>query len=60
MLVGVEQTYRPRNPEENPLYGVVASHLETYVVTMGDWAKPLDAKTITSTETSVVRMKGLK
>lgn len=23
--------YRPRNPEENPLYGVVAGHLETFL-----------------------------
>ncbi len=24
-------TYRPRNPEESPLYGVVAEHLETFL-----------------------------
>ncbi len=24
-------TYRPRNPEENPLYGVIAEHLETFL-----------------------------
>ena len=24
--------YRPRNPEENPLYGVVTGHLETFLV----------------------------
>jgi hypothetical protein len=29
MAIGV--AYRPRNPEENPLYGVVAGHLETFL-----------------------------
>jgi hypothetical protein len=24
-------TYRPRNPEETVLYGIVAGHLETYL-----------------------------
>jgi putative transposase/transposase-like zinc-binding protein len=31
VLVGPSQAYRPRHPEENPLYGVVAGHLETYL-----------------------------
>jgi len=29
MAIGV--AYRPRNPEENPLYGVVVGHLETFL-----------------------------
>jgi hypothetical protein len=29
--VAVEAAYRPRNPEDNPLYGVVAGHLETFL-----------------------------
>ncbi len=26
-----EAAYRPRNPEDNPLYGIVAEHLETFL-----------------------------
>jgi hypothetical protein len=29
--VAVDGAYRPRNPEDNPLYGVVAGHLETFL-----------------------------
>jgi hypothetical protein len=29
--VAIDAVYRPRNPEENPLYGVVAAHLETFL-----------------------------
>jgi hypothetical protein len=29
--VGLEAEYRPRKPEESPLYGVVAGHLETFL-----------------------------
>jgi len=29
--VATAAVYRPRNPEENPLYGVVAGHLETFL-----------------------------
>ncbi|MGH8095640.1 MAG: transposase zinc-binding domain-containing protein [Chthoniobacterales bacterium] len=29
MAIGA--AYRPRNPEDNPLYGVVAGHLETFL-----------------------------
>jgi len=28
--VGFEDVYRPRNPEENPLYGIFAGNLETF------------------------------
>ena len=30
-FVVIDVAYRPRNPEENPLYGVVAGHLETFL-----------------------------
>ncbi len=30
-FVAIDVAYRPRNPEENPLYGVVAGHLETFL-----------------------------
>ncbi len=26
-----EAVYHPRNPEDNPLYGVVSEHLETFL-----------------------------
>jgi hypothetical protein len=29
--VAIDVTYRPRNPEDNPLDGVVARHLETFL-----------------------------
>ncbi len=29
--MAIEEVYRPRNPEENPLYRVVAGHLETFL-----------------------------
>jgi len=29
--VGFEDVYRPRNPEENPLYGIVAGNLESFL-----------------------------
>jgi len=29
--VAIEAVYRPRNPEENPIYGIVAGHLETFL-----------------------------
>ncbi len=31
IAVGFQDAYRPRNPEENPLYGVVAGNLETFL-----------------------------
>jgi hypothetical protein len=30
-FVAIDVAYRPRNPEDNPLYGVVAVHLETFL-----------------------------
>ncbi len=30
-FVAVDAVYRPCNPEENPLYGVIAGHLETFL-----------------------------
>jgi Putative transposase len=30
-FMGAAAAYRPRNPEENPLYGLVARHLETFL-----------------------------
>jgi hypothetical protein len=30
-LVAIAAVYRPRNPEENPVYGIVARHLETFL-----------------------------
>jgi hypothetical protein len=29
--VAIDTGYRPRNPEESPLYKVVAGHLETFL-----------------------------
>ena len=29
--MATDAAYRPRNPEDNPLYGVVAGHLETFL-----------------------------
>ncbi len=29
--MATDVAYRPRDPEENPLYGVVAGHLETFL-----------------------------
>ena len=30
-FVAIAAVYRPRNPEENPVYGIVARHLETFL-----------------------------
>ena len=30
-FVATAAVYRPRNPEENPVYGIVAGHLETFL-----------------------------
>lgn len=30
-VVVTDAAYRPRNPEDNPVYGVVAGHLETFL-----------------------------
>ena len=30
-FVAIDAVYRPCNPEENPLYGVIAGHLETFL-----------------------------
>ena len=30
-VVATAAVYRPRNPEENPVYGIVAGHLETFL-----------------------------
>ena len=35
-FVVIDVAYRPRNPEENPLYGVVAGHLETFLAGQRD------------------------
>src|SRR5437667_7841837 len=35
-FVATDAVYRPRNPEENPLYGVVAGHLETFLARQRD------------------------
>ena len=29
--MAIDAVYRPRNPADNPLYGVVAGHLETFL-----------------------------
>ena len=29
--MAIDAAYQPRNPEDNPLYGVVARHLETFL-----------------------------
>ena len=29
--MAIDAAYRPRNPEDNPVYGVVADHLETFL-----------------------------
>jgi hypothetical protein len=31
-FVAFDAVYRPRNPQQNPVYGVVAGHLETFLV----------------------------
>src|SRR5437016_271889 len=36
-IVAIEHAYRPRNPEDNPLYGVVAGHLETFLARQRGW-----------------------
>jgi hypothetical protein len=36
-----EAEYRPRNPEENPLYGVVAEHLETFLAKQQERDRPV-------------------
>jgi hypothetical protein len=36
-----EASYRPRNPEENPLYGVVAEHLETFLARQQERDRPV-------------------
>jgi hypothetical protein len=33
--------YRPRNPEDNPLYGVVTRHLETYLAMQSERERPV-------------------
>jgi hypothetical protein len=33
--------YRPRNPEDNPLYGVVSRHLETYLAQQRERERPV-------------------
>ncbi len=33
--------YRPRNPEDNPLYGVVSRHLETYLARQRERERPV-------------------
>ena len=33
--------YRPRNPEENPLYGVVSRYLETYLAQQSERERPV-------------------
>ncbi|MBN2243508.1 MAG: transposase zinc-binding domain-containing protein, partial [Acidobacteria bacterium] len=33
--------YRPRNPEDNPLYGVVAGHLETFLARQRERDRPV-------------------
>jgi hypothetical protein len=30
-ICDAESAYHPRNPEDDPLYGVVAEHLETFL-----------------------------
>jgi hypothetical protein len=30
-LVAIDVAYRPRNPQDNPLYELVAGHLETFL-----------------------------
>ena len=30
-FVAIDAAYRPRNPEDNPVYRVVAEHLETFL-----------------------------
>jgi hypothetical protein len=33
--------YRPRNPEDHPLYGVVSRHLETYLTRQSESERPV-------------------
>ena len=33
--------YRPRNPEDNPLYGIVSRHLETYLAQQNERERPV-------------------
>ncbi|MEJ2245969.1 MAG: transposase [Acidobacteriota bacterium] len=36
-----EAVYRPRNPEENPLYGVISEHLETFLARQRERNRPV-------------------
>jgi hypothetical protein len=36
-----EAAYRPRNPEANPLYGVVSEHLETFLARQQERDRPV-------------------
>lgn len=36
-----ESAYRPRNPEDNPLYGVVSEHLETFLARQRERDRPV-------------------
>jgi hypothetical protein len=36
-----EASYRPRNPEDNPLYAVVAEHLETFLARQQERDRPV-------------------
>jgi hypothetical protein len=36
-----EAEYRPRNPEENPLYGIVGEHLETFLARQQERDRPV-------------------
>ena len=37
----VSAEYLPRNPEDNPLYGVVSRHLETYLSKQSEHERPV-------------------
>jgi ribosomal protein S27E len=40
-VCAAEAEYRPRNPEENPLYGVVSEHLETFLARQQERDRPV-------------------
>jgi hypothetical protein len=40
-ICDAEAAYQPRNPEDNPLYGVVSGHLETFLARQRERDRPV-------------------
>ena len=39
--MAIDAEYRPRNPEDNPVYVVVAGHLETFLARQRERDRPI-------------------